>query len=242
MHLLFLDESGKPEEKAFAIGGAIVRADEWGLVRERWRACLERHGWPPDKEVKWHLVRTGMIPPRFADALFTALAESPIICSVVVLRPLAGRQVVPRFFVDDDETYATGLMFLAERFQRYLSRVDGFGAIVLDSRRPEADERMRRFFERLQRDGTPYVRLDRIVDSLMLSPSHHSLGLQVADLVVACTLAARRGQGDARRWLKQLQPRFARHPDTGEVEGVGLVIFPTQAKAEGATPRKLFNT
>jgi hypothetical protein len=240
VHLLFLDESGKPDDKAFAIGGAAIRADEWGVVRDRWRRALEEEGGPTDKEVKWHLIRTGIVPPAVADALFAVLADSPILCSVVVLRPLAGRQVMPRFFTDDDETYATGLMFLAERFQRFLSRAEDYGAIVLDSRRPEADERMRRFFERLQREGTPYVTLDRIVDSLMLSPSHHSLGLQVADLVVACTLAARRGQGDARRWFKQLEPRFAHHPDTGALEGVGLVTFPSQAKGEGPPPAKLF--
>jgi Protein of unknown function (DUF3800) len=240
MHFLFLDESGKPDDKAFAIGGAAIRAEDWGVVRDRWHACLADHDWPQDKEVKWHLIRTGLIPPVLADALFAVLAKSPILCSVVVLRPLAGRQARPRFFTDNDETYATGLMFLAERFQRFLSREDGYGAIVLDSRRSEADERMRRFFERLQRDGTPYVTLDRIVDSLMLSPSHHSLGLQVADLVVACTLAARRGQGDASRWFKQLAPRFARHPDTGAVEGVGLVTFPAQDKGDPQAPAKLF--
>lgn len=131
-------------------------------------------------------------------------------------------------------------MFLAERFQRFLSRLDSHGVIVLDSRRPEVDERMRRFMERLKRDGTPYVTLDRIVDSLMLGPSHHSIGLQAADLVVASALAARRSQGDASRWHKQLLPRFATHPDTGVREGVGLVVFPPTGKGEEQTLVKLF--
>ncbi len=64
--------------------------------------------------------------------------------------------------------------------------------IILDSRRREVDDRMRRFFDRLQREGTPFAELDRIVDSLLLGPSHFSLGLQVADLVVGATLAAQR--------------------------------------------------
>ena len=77
---------------------------------------------------------------------------------------------------------------------------------------------MRRFFERLQREGTPYQQLDRIVDALFLGPSHYSVGLQAADLVVASTLAAqgaagrrqplaqaaaaavRAASGDGRRW------------------------------------------
>ena len=90
----------------------------------------------------------------------------------------------------DEDTYATALTFLAERFQRFLADRDSHGIMVIDSRRPEVDDRMRRFFERLQREGTPYQRLDRIVDALFLGPSHYSIGLQAADLVVASTLAA----------------------------------------------------
>jgi hypothetical protein len=96
--------------------------------------------------------------------------------------------------------------------------------------------------KRLKREGTPYVQLDRIVDSLLLGPSHHSIGLQAADLVVASTLAARRGQGDASRWHKQLLPSFAVHPDTKTVEGVGLVEFPSRAKGAAPPPSKLFTT
>lgn len=47
-----------------------------------------------------------------------------------------------------------------------------------------------------------------------------------ADLVVAITAAAERGNGQARGYLKTLLPRFATHPATGELEGVGLKRFP----------------
>lgn len=240
VHLLFLDESGKPDEKTFAVGGMCVEAGEWDVLRQRWQAALSAHSWPDDREVKWHGTRTGEVPPALADDVFAALAGAPIWCYVVLLRALAGKSSHPGFFSDDDETYATALMFLAERFQRFLSREDSHGVIVLDSRRPEADERLRRFMERLKREGTPYVTLDRIVDSLMLGPSHHSIGLQAADLVVASTLAARRNQGDASRWHRQLLPRFARHPDTGALHGVGLVEFPARSKGEPRGPAKLF--
>ena len=242
VHLLFVDESGQPGERAFAVGGVVVEAGGWGVLRDRWHGALARHGWPLDKEVKWHGTRTGEVPPAIADAVFEALVGAPITCYAVLLRPLAGRQSHPGFFASDEDTYATALMFLAERYQRFLSRVDSTGVIILDSRRPEVDERTRRFFERLKREGTPYVELDRIVDSLLLGPSHHSIGLQAADLVIASTLAARRGQGDASRWHKALLPSFARHPDTGVLGGVGLVEFPARAKGEAPPPSKLFTT
>jgi hypothetical protein len=90
----------------------------------------------------------------------------------------------------------------------------------------EDDARLRRFFADLTKDGTPYSRLDRIVEGLFLGPSQYSIGLQCADLVVAITAAAERGGGQARGYLKTLLPRFARHPATGELDGVGIKRFP----------------
>ncbi|MGH3047530.1 MAG: hypothetical protein ACRDNC_11080, partial [Gaiellaceae bacterium] len=59
------------------------------------------------------------------------------------------------------------------------------------------------------------------------------------DLVVAATAAAERGVGDGRRYFKQLLPRFARHPATGELEGVGLKRFP-ETKPRERSERHLF--
>jgi hypothetical protein len=175
-----------------------------------------------------------------ADALFAGLAQAPVVCFVVVLKPLAAKQRRPDLFAAPEDAYANGLMWLCERYQRFLARNDAYGTIVLDSRMEDQDARLRRFFERLQREGTPYLSLERIVDSLLLGPSHHSIGLQAADLVVGCTLAAQRAPGDASRWHKQLLPRFARHPDTGSLEGVGLVIYPRRERGEEPPPAKLF--
>ncbi len=103
-------------------------------------------------------------------------------------------------------------MFLAERFQLLLQAADDVGMIVVDSRFREDDARLRRFFADLTTDGSPYSRLDRIVEGLFLGPSHYSIGLQCADLVCAITAAAERGNGQARGYLKTLLPRFADAP------------------------------
>ena len=177
------------------------------------------------------------MPPPLADAIYSAIAASPFTCFVVIVKPLAAKQRRPDLFGTREDVYTQSLMWLAERYQRFLSRNDAHGAIVVDSRRPEMAERRRRFFERLQRDGTPYVRLERIVDALLLGPSSHSIGLQTADLVVASALAAQRAPGDASRYHKQLLPRFARHPDTGALDGVGLVIYPARRTCRSQRPR-----
>jgi hypothetical protein len=240
VHLQFLDESGTPDARVFAVGGCAVRADEWQILRDRWRAALERHGWPLEREIKWHGIRTGGVPSVLGDDLLEAIAGAPITCFVIVLQPSEGRKRSPEMFASDEDTYATALMFVAERFQRFLSHADSYGAVVLDSRRLEMDDRMRRFFERLQQEGTPYLKLGRIVDSLLLGPSNYSIGLQTADLIVATALGARAGGGEASGWHRRLRGRFAVHPDTGSIDGVGMKVYPADDDSEESPPSKLF--
>lgn len=240
MHLLFLDESGQlSERKLFALGGIAIRDSDWHELRDLWQQTLAEHGWPPDREVKWHGIRRGEVPPALADAVVAAIARAPVTCYVTLLDVELGHEVAPEFFSSDEDTYATGLMFLAERFQLLLERADDVGMIVVDSRFREEDSRLRRFFSDLTADGTPYSRLERIVEGLFLGPSHFSIGLQCADLVVAATAAAERGKPLGRGYVQRLLPRFERHPATGELEGVGLKRFPDPAGEERGG-RRLF--
>jgi hypothetical protein len=231
VHLLFLDESGQlSERRFFALGGVAVRDTDWHHLRDLWHETLVAHDWPPEKELKWHGIRQGGVPPALADAVVATLARSPLRCYVTLLDVELGLTAAPEFFTTDEDTYATGLMFLAERFQLLLQAADDVGIIVVDSRFREDDARLRRFFADLTHEGSPYSRLDRIVEGLFLGPSHYSIGLQCADLVCAITAAAERGGGQARGYLRTLMPRFATHPATGEVEGVGIKRFPERAR------------
>jgi hypothetical protein len=227
MHLLFLDESGQLEKrKFFALGGVALHDADWPLLRSHWHAALARHRWPLEREVKWHGIRTGEVPPALSDDLVKTIARAPLTAYVALLDIELGERDAPAFFTSNEDTYATGLMFLAERFQLRLQADDDVGLIVVDSRFREDDARLRRFFADLTKDGTPYSRLDRIVEGLFLGPSHYSIGLQAADLIVAITAAAERGNGQALGYLRTLMPRFATHPATGTFEGVGIKRFP----------------
>ncbi len=231
MHLLFLDESGKPDQGGlFALGGIAIRDADWPELRDLWQATLREHRWPLDREIKWHGIRKGEVPPALADAVFEAVATAPFTAYVAVMDLDRGPQEFPPaehgYFRSPEDVYATALMFLAERFQHLLTEEDDQGIIVVDSRFREDDRRLRRFFADLTKDGTPYMQLPRIVEGLFLGPSHYSIGLQCADLVVAMTANAERGPGQGRGYLKKLLPRFAVHPATGELDGVGLKRFP----------------
>jgi len=233
MHLLFLDESGQIDKGGlFALGGIAIRDTDWPELRRVWHETLSAARWPLDLELKWHDIRKGKAPPALADAVFATLAAAPITVYVTLLDLDLGASQEPELFRTPEATYATGLMFLAERFHRLLEAEDDLGLIVVDRRFREDDQRLRRFFADLTKDGTPYMQLPRIVEGLLLGPSHYSIGLQCADLVVAMTANAERGPGQGRGYLKKLLPRFATHPSTGEYEGVGLKRFPEQVPRE----------
>ncbi len=231
MHLLFLDESGRLDQGGrFALGGIAVAERDWPELRAIWQKTLSAGRWPLDRELKWHGIRKGEVPPALADAVYASLATAPFTAYTVVMDLDRGPEAFPpaehSYFRSPEDIYATALMFLAERFQHLLRERDDLGLIVVDSRRQESDARLRRFFGDLTQDGTPYMRLDRIVEGLFLGPSHHSIGLQCADLVVAATVAAERGIGQGSGYLRSLRRRFAVHPATGEIDGVGLKRFP----------------
>jgi len=238
VRLLFLDESGRiGQDGLFALGGVTVRADEWRALRTCWLAPLEEHGWDATNEVKWHGIRTGFVPPALADAVIDGLARAPFTAYVTLLDLERGADLAD-FFGTAEQTYGTALMFVSERFHHLLEAEDELGLIVADSRHREDDQSLRRYFGALTETGTPYMKLDRIVEGLFLGPSHLSIGLQCADLVVSIAAAAERGTGQARGYLKKLLPRFARHPATGELDGVGIKRFPDVPRER--SPHKLF--
>ena len=97
MHLLFLDESGRlDQDDLFALGGIAVRDSDWHLLRDTWQHVLRTHAWPLDREVKWHGVRNGNVPPALADAVFGALSTAPFTAYVTLLDLEAGRRDFPR--------------------------------------------------------------------------------------------------------------------------------------------------
>jgi hypothetical protein len=86
VHLLFLDESGQLKERRFfALGGVVIRDRDWRGLSDAWQETLAAHAWPADREVKWHGIRTGEVPPALADAIVETLAAAPLRCYVTLL-------------------------------------------------------------------------------------------------------------------------------------------------------------
>jgi hypothetical protein len=99
VQLLFLDESGQlSERRFFALGGVALHDVEWQRLRDLWHETLAAHGWPGDREIKWHGIRTGAVPPDLADALVAMLSLAPLRCYVTLLDIELGATAAPEFF------------------------------------------------------------------------------------------------------------------------------------------------
>ena len=138
MRLLFLDESGRLDQGGlFALGGIAIQDSEWSQLKELWQSTLRDASWPLDREVKWHGIRTGEVPPVIADALFEALARAPFTCYVAVMDLDRGPEEFPidefGYFQSPEDVYATALMFLAERFEHLLGDSVVASGLELDS-------------------------------------------------------------------------------------------------------------
>ena len=164
VHLLFLDESGQLDQRGlFALGGVAIRDSDWSILRDLWHETLTEQHWPLEREVKWHRIRTGEVPPALADAVVATLGRAPITCYVTLLDLREGPVMFPPetydYFRSPEDSYSTALMFLAERFHHLLAAEEDVGLIVVDSRFREQDTRLRRFFADLTEAGTPYMKL-----------------------------------------------------------------------------------
>ncbi|MBA2566126.1 MAG: hypothetical protein H0V09_12020, partial [Gemmatimonadetes bacterium] len=110
-----------------------MRDSDWPELRQVWQKTLSEAGWPLDREIKWHGIRKGEVPPSLADAIFKMLSGAPFTAYVTLLDLDLGPEREPDFFRSPEDIYATGLMFLAERFHHLLDAADDLGLIVVDS-------------------------------------------------------------------------------------------------------------
>ena len=72
---------------------------------------------------------------------------------------------------------------ITSRFHEYLQRVNDEGAIISDRSSRRSDDVLLKAFENMKQQGTQFVRLSRIMDTVFFTPSETAIGIQLADIV-----------------------------------------------------------
>lgn len=246
MHLLFVDESGtppKPETPGtnyFVIAGIVIPEDRWKGMREKLVGLKRAEGYRG--EVKWRFFapqnEDNDNPMRgwdrdrrnaFREKVFNIIMAAKSVKVVACISECPTAYGLGNVNSQDDLYFRT-YKPVTERFQYLLQDItrdsgrDTMGLIVADHRGRGDDDKMRQQHERLVReDGKYSSTYANFIEGLFFSPSHMSVGIQLADMVAGAIWRAQ-SHGD-RTWFDRLRGSFRSAPN-GKIDGFGIARFP----------------
>jgi hypothetical protein len=253
MHFLFIDESGtppKPEQRDpkpyFIIAGVTVPEGQWQAISQEFSQLKREKKFRVKGEIKWRYFGPSNRDPansishlsttekdEFREQFFAILTKRnsvKIICCVASVSACYSKA----YITTDELLYQYTYKPVSERFQYYLqdlSRIAGsaqLGIIVADHRGRKQDEALRHHHQRLLGQANMNMaQYNNILETIFLTPSHLSVGIQFADMVAgAIGRRFNSNQQGADKFYNLIAGSFRKNPNTGAHEGYGLVRFP----------------
>ncbi len=226
MHIFFIDEAGTifhPDKLAnnhFVLAGPIVPEEAWhDIVKGFTDTCKK---WDVKGEIKWRFFGQ-MIGREDAqntlthltlndrDQLRRALLESLISNESVTIRAVVIHlPTLYKTIKTAEQQHAYAYESLIELFQLHLqdlsennsSKINGI--IVSDHRNQHQDIEQRNLHMEILKNGR--MRYPNLIEGLFFSPSHHSIGIQMADLVSGAIFRFYEKQDD--RWYTIIKRNF----------------------------------
>lgn len=256
MLLCFVDESGSPplpnkpdRRRYFVIAGLIMHESQWHGIADEVRALRKRPEFNVTGEIKWRYFGTENTDvdnsvshldqerrDRFREQLFEIITKRKSL-KIVACAADALMAYKADYVNTPEDLYHFTYKPVSERFQYYLqdvSRVVGdkqLGIIIADPRGKKQDESLRKEHHRLIDEHSPFVsEYDNYVESIFLTPSHLSVGIQLADMVAGAIGRALNSKDS--RFARMLKPSF-RANSSGKIEGFGFVRFPKKGWGGG---------
>jgi len=250
MFLCFIDESQTPPNPGqrrapyFVIAGVIIHEAQWHGIAADLKALRERPEFNVRGEIKWryfgptnadaansvaHLDQEHR--DAFRDAFYRILTRRKAVKIICNVTDVQAAYALP-YVQNQEDLYLYTYKGVSERFQYFLqdmSRNIGatqLGLVVADHRSKAEDEKLRARHHELVEQSTPvFSTYTNYVETLFLTPSHNSVGIQFADMV-AGAIGRQFNSNDA-RFYSLIEPSFRRAP-SGKVDGWGIVRFPTR--------------
>jgi Protein of unknown function (DUF3800) len=116
-----------------------------------------------------------------------------------------------------------------ERFEYFLTTGENaqgaYGLVVIDQKSRQFDAALRGVASDLLARGTSYAQIQHVIDGVMVTPSQHSVGLQVADFV-AGAIHRLVEYADDRYW--QIMRRNVHTDWHSDPLGAGVKRYPTR--------------
>lgn len=247
MHILFLDESGTPpkpnatQTRYFVLGGLIVPENAWHRVhdavmgmkiRRRLRGELKWRYFASTNEDEKNPLRRLSAAERdeVRSELYAIIRAETSLRIIACVCSSEAAYALPSI-TDQSDIYHLTYKSISERFQYYLQDITRslggrteYGIIVSDHRGLQDDMRLRKHHQMLfYSTGRNTTQYKNLIEGLFLTPSHFSVGIQLADLVAGAVW--RKFERGDDKWYAQIEASLRRNAK-GTVDGYGLVRVP----------------
>lgn len=256
MQLYFIDDSGtisppnKITQNYFVLGGLIIPEEQWrnleiefSQICKDFKVCGEVKwrffGQKPGHEDKSNTLSHLSIDERdrLRKAFLTTLASNESIKIIVGVLHLVS--IYSSLEVKTPEhAHSLAYKSLIAAYQRCLqelSQINGStvnGIIISDHRNPLQDTALRKLhMDILKSENIEEPKYPNLIESLFLAPSHHSIGIQFADLISGATFRFFEHNDD--RWYKLIEPNLWKSP-IGQAENYGLIKITDSLKEKDA--------
>lgn len=248
MHICFVDESTtppKPTKRApkpyFVMAGVFLPVSQWHGVADDIAKLKKLPAFRVRGEIKWRFFgshnddKTNSVRhldsaarDEFRKAFFGILKARKSIKAVIAATSVS--EAYKRAYINDEhDLYLYTYKIITERFQYHLQDIGReigtkqCGLIVADHRGRDDDERVRRQHQKLIHSTSGNIsKYDNLIESVLLAPSHNSVGIQCADMLAGA--ASRSFNADDDRWMSEIQPILRSR--NGTINGAGLALFP----------------
>lgn len=188
------------QTKYFVLAGLILPADAWPTVRDRYDRLKTEYGLNPSIEIKWRHIRhpgghrnplrtlSDVERTQFARSALGIIRATTFACVVAIVVDNVAAYARADISSAED-IYERAVSLAMERFQYYLRAAKDYGIVVQDQRHQAQDIRLRAFYRSLLASGTRWTRFPNILESVFLTPSDFSTGLQFADSIAGSCYA-----------------------------------------------------
>lgn len=251
MYLYFIDESQTPPKPGqqgrppyLVIAGVIIHEAQWHDISGELKALKAKPELNVRGEIKWRYFGPTNADPQntvahldqaardaFRGAFYSIIAKRKAVKIICCVTSVAAAYAQP-YVNEAEDLYLYTYKGVSERFQYFLQDMERtvgsrqLGIMVADHRGKAQDDRLRsRHHALIDQNAPVFSTYANYVETLFLTPSHHSVGIQFADMVAGAI--GRKFNSDDATYFDRIEPSFRRSA-AGKVEGFGIVKFPTQ--------------
>lgn len=249
MLLCFLDESGSPplpgkvgKRRYFVLAAVVMHESQWHGISEELAQLKRRKEFQVSGEIKWryfgpentdadnsvaHLSQEAR--DKFREGVFEIITKRKSV-KIIACATDSLEAYKLDYIKDQEDLYHYTYKPVSERFQYHLqdlSRSIGdkqLGIVISDHRGKKQDEIFRKGHHKLVDSESVFTsKYQNFVETIFLTPSHLSVGIQLADM--AAGAIGRALNARELRFAKLIKPSF-RSDQKGQIDGFGFVRFP----------------